>query len=58
MLAGYPEQFTTFIRKEQATWKRIIKTGLKIEANRRLRFAAVGEVQPLSASSSGCRWSS
>ena len=29
---GTPEQFTTFIRKEQATWKRIIeKTGLKIE---------------------------
>lgn len=29
---GTPEQFATFIRKEQATWKRIIeKTGLKIE---------------------------
>ena len=29
---GTPEQFATFIKKEQVTWKRIIeKTGLKIE---------------------------
>ena len=29
---GNPDQFATFIKKEQVTWKRIIeKTGLKIE---------------------------